>query len=560
MFGPETQPISAIVRVAVPSPASGWGVGLHNLDIGTTARRPAAKMTRPTPNLDFLGGAVQPRQPVQRNLDSALRVVAGVLILALIVILTFVPLSQNDFWLQAAVGRIIVQTGDIPRTVLFPFTWAQNNAFYPHEWLPSVGFHLLIDALGYDRLLFVLGGLGLLLLGLSFALAFRLSRSLGAALLFSCMAMAVANYRHFMRPEIFALVLFVLTLHCLTGYQRHRDRRRLLWCLPLAIVWANSHGSFVLGPIVASIFAFGEAIEEVRLNAATTWTRRVQSGAVAGLPYLLAALAMTVVSLVNPLGVEVFRFVWAVSSSGVFKAGIAEWQPTFSNPFMTSPGFWIFMGCLAVTLTTVVAYRRRLTATDLLLLLAFLLIAATRLRYIVWFGFVAMLVCSRLVGAGAWRPAWERATLIASTAAAAIGLAMAVQFGNAYRAYPYFTESVDLTEPMINFLSKEELKGNVFNSYELGAELIYRAYPRLRPSMDSRADSYGEAYFVMQLNFLADEKALSAFTTDFDVRYMLLLWRDFELLKKMPSLRANWKLHFADHKAVLLVREPNAAK
>jgi hypothetical protein len=510
--------------------------------------------------LDLPGGATPPSLPAHRNLDSALRVAAAVLVLALIAILTFVPLSQNDFWLQAAVGRIIVETGDIPRTVLFPFTWAQSNDFYPHEWLPSVGFHLLIDALGDERLLFVLGGLGLLLLGLSFALAYRLSRSLGAAILFSCMAMAVANYRHFLRPEVFALVLFVLTLHCLTGYQRHRDQWRLVWCLPLAMVWANSHGSFVLGPIVASIFAVGEAIEAARHDAASTWKRRAQTGALAGLPYMLAALAMTVISLINPLGVEVFRFVWAVSSSETFKRGIAEWQPTFSNPFMTDPGFWIFMGCLAVTLAMAVAYRRRLTATDVLLLLAFLLIAVTRLRYIVWFGFVAMLVCSRLVGAGAWRPAWERATLVASTAVAGVGIALAVQFGNAYRAYPYLAESLNLTEPMINHLSKEEFKGNVFNSYELGAELIYRAYPRLRPSMDSRADSYGEAYFIMQLNLLVDEKALNAFTTDFDVRYMLLLWRDFELLKKMPSLRADWKLHFADHKAVLLVREPNAAK
>jgi hypothetical protein len=517
-------------------------------------------MNRTTLNLDP-GSTVLTSSPVRREvLYRCLRVAAGVLVCALVAILTFVPLSQNDFWLQAAVGRIIVETGEIPRTVLFPFTWAQHNAFYPHEWLPSIAFHLLIEALGYDRLLFVLGGLGLLLLGLSLALALRLSRSLGPAILFAGMAMAVANYRHFMRPEIFALVLFVLLLHCLTYYQERRNWQHLLWCLLLAIVWANSHGSFVLGPIVALIYALGEAIEVARYDAESLWAKRVRSGVVAGLPYICAALAMTVVSLANPLGVEVFRFVWTVSSSEAFKAGIVEWQPTFSDPFMTFPGFWIFIGSLALTLSVMAVYWRRLTATDILLLLAFLVIAVTRLRYIVWFGFVAMLVCSRLVGSGAWRPAWERATLIASAAAAAVGIALAVQFGNAYRAYPYFARSLDLTEPMIDLLSKEEIKGNVFNSYELGAELIYRAYPRLRPSMDSRADSYGEAYFVMQLNLLVDEAALGAFTTDFDVRYMLLNWRDFELLKKMPSLRRNWKLHFADHKAVLLVREPGAAK
>ena len=109
---------------------------------------------------------------------AALRVAAVVLAIALISILTFVPLSQNDFWLQAAIGRIILQTGEIPHTVLFPFTWVRDNAFNAHEWLPSIAFYLLDKTLGYERLLFVQGALGLILFGLCAVLAFRMSRSL----------------------------------------------------------------------------------------------------------------------------------------------------------------------------------------------------------------------------------------------------------------------------------------------------------------------------------------------------------------------------------------------
>jgi hypothetical protein len=498
-------------------------------------------------------------EPMKRRFTEAqtsafLRVSAAVLALALLSIVTFVPLSQNDFWLQAAIGRIIVQTGEIPRTVLFPFGWVQNNAFYTHEWLPSIGFHLLIEWLGYERLLFVQGALGLILFGLCFGLAFRLSRSIGASILFATMAMAVANYRHFLRPEIIALVLFVVELHWLTHYQQHKNGRTLLWCVPLAAVWANSHGSFVIGPIVVSIFAFGEGIEAIRRGELLPSRLRVQKGLVEAAPYLAAAVAMLLVSLANPLGPQIFHFVLSVSGSEAFKLGIGEWQPTLSDPFMGHPGFWIFIGCLALTVAMAATFWRRLTATDVLLWLAFLIIAMTRLRYIVWFGFVAMFVCSRLAGAGSWRPAWERAALGMSTLACAMGIALALQFGNAYGAYPYFARSLDLTEPMIEQLSKPAMTGNVFNSYELGAELIYLTYPRLRPSMDSRADSYGESYFLMQLNFLEDEAPLRAYLADFDVKYMLLTWRDFELLKKMPGLKDSWKMQFADHKAVLMVR------
>ena len=50
---------------------------------------------------------------------------------------------------------------------------------------------------------------------------------------------------------------------------------------------------------------------------------------------------------------------------------------------------------------------------------------------------------------------------------------------------------------MIAQIEQFDMKGNVFNSYELGAELIYRAYPRLRPMIDSRIDSYGDEYFLL---------------------------------------------------------------
>jgi hypothetical protein len=481
-------------------------------------------------------------------------VTAVVLLVALVCILTFVPPGQNDFWLQAAVGRIVLQTGDIPRTVLFPFSWAQNNAFYPHEWLPSVAFHLLVEHLGYERMVFVQGALGLLLLGLCFALAWRLTRNLGPALLFAGMAMTVANYRHYLRPELLALVLFVLELHLLTQFRLRRQRWALIGCILLGLSWANSHGSFVLGPVLAGIFALGEAIEAARRDP---WPWRIstwRAALAAGAPYAAAAASMLIVSLANPLGIDVYRFVWTVSNSAVFKEGIYEWQSTFSPFFIALPGFRIFIGCVVLTLAVIVWRRRQLTATDVLLLLVFLLVASVRLRYVVWFGFVAMVVCSRLLGAAAWKPAWERAALGMTAVAGAAGLSLALAFGNAYRAYPYYTASSDLTEPMIGQLSAPGVAGNVLNSYALGAELIYRFYPRLRPSMDSRADSYGEAYFVMHNNFFLEERTLNAFVDDFGVRYMLLTWNDFELLKKMPGLRDNWKMQFADHKAVLLVR------
>jgi hypothetical protein len=153
----------------------------------------------------------------------------------------------------------------------------------------------------------------------------------------------------------------------------------------------------------------------------------------------------------------------------------------------------------------------------------------------------------------------ERATLAGVVVASGIGMALANQFGNARGSFPYFSPSHNFSEPMIAMIERDSMRGNVFNSYELGAELVYRAYPRLRPSIDSRIDSYGDDYYMSLTTILVDEPRLSRFLTTHDVNYMLLLWRDFNYLKGMKSLQdAGWRTEFADHKAVLLTRKVRA--
>jgi hypothetical protein len=486
------------------------------------------------------------------SINSLARVGALVLALVLISILTFVPSNQNDFWVQAAVGRIVTETGEIPKTVLFTYTWAKDQAFFPHEWLPSVVFYLLEEHLGHDRLVLVVGLVGWVLFALSFGLAWRVSRSFGVSLALASTAMLVANYRHFLRPELFALVLFLAYLHLLEHYRQTRRPWALLCCVPLAVVWANSHGSFVLGPIVALIFAAGEGLERARAAGSSTWRERASAVFNGGAAYAVTAMVMVIATMANPRGLDTYYYVWELSNSSVFKASIQEWHPTFSRLFIPTRGFRIFVVAVAVTALVVARRWRRLRATEGLLLLAFLAMASVSLRYVVWFGFVAMLVCARL--AAGVPPRGEKALIAFVAGVSALGIGLALRFGNAHGAFPYHAGSEEFSEPMLEQLSRPEVQGNVLNSYTLGAELIYRAYPRLRPSIDSRADAYGEAYTLMHVGLLGDEKALTAFTDDFDVRYILVTWSDFEALKNMPSLRAAWEMQFADHKAVLLRR------
>jgi hypothetical protein len=489
------------------------------------------------------------------NGASVMPAIAAVMLVAWMLLLNTVPLASNDLWLQLKIGQMTLESGSIPQTVLFPFTAVRDNVFTAHEWLPSIVFFELSRVRGVDRLMFVQGAIGLLQFGLSYVLARRLSGSVGCGLLMAALAMATANYRYVLRPEIFALLLLVSLLIVLTRYREDQRATVLVWTVPLALVWANCHGSFLLGPVIAAVFALGEGAQAALQARSIALPARLKQGLRVGAPYAFVVAAMLLASVVNPRGPNLLRFAFDVQASAAMQTLIKEWLPTFHPLFMIEPAFWIFVLVGLMSLAVIVALWRQLTVTDALLFLLFAGLALQRNRHIVWFGFVALAVCAHLVGRA--HAARDRETPLqgAALALAVLGITLCMVFGNARGAFPFGSPSQNFSEAMITELAKPELSGNIYNSYELGSELIYRDWPRLKPVIDSRIDSYGDDYFLFTRQLLVNEHLMTMFLSEYGVNDMLLLRRDFDnRVKQMPGLAKAWHVRLADGRMLLLER------
>jgi hypothetical protein len=472
-----------------------------------------------------------------------------------VLLLNAVPVASDDLWWQIKVGQLTLENGAIPRTLLFPFTEARNLSFTAHEWLPSILFFEWVRAFDESGLTLMQALFALLQAALCFMLARLLSRSNGVALLATGLAMLAVNYRYVLRPELFALVFFVLTLIVLSRYRLFQRPGVLFWTIPIGLLWANCHGSFLLGPAVAAVFAAGESAQAALRPDAGASRGRLRQAAWAGLPYAAVAAGMLLASLVNPRGLELLRFAFQVQASEAMKSFIKEWLPTFHPLFMMEPGFWIFAAVGLLSLGLIVANWRAVTLTDILLFVPFACLASQRNRHIVWFVFVALTVCSVLIGRRALTAKREAHIQVAGGVLALIGVVVVLTFGNTRGAFIYEAPSNNFSAPMAKELSDPGLSGNVFNSYELGSELIYRDWPRLRPSIDSRIDSYGDADFLRQQHMLNDPALLGPFLSSYGVNHMLLLRRDFYgHVSLMPQIRRDWHIRFADFKMVLLER------
>jgi hypothetical protein len=486
----------------------------------------------------------------KKNKGSWLNAALTAATIVVVALLCFVPVSSNDLWLHAAIGRIIWTTGEIPRTALFPFTEASQFPFHAHEWLVSLLLYSLVKYLGIDALVFVKGLLGLALFGLCARLAHRLTGRFTETLLVALAVMIVVNFRFFLRPELFALFFTLAVLWLMIEYRAQRRWFYLLACGPLAALWANCHGSFPLALVVGTIFACGAALEALRAQAGA----RLRASVRAARPYLLATALMALATLLNPYGAQLYRFVWELQNATFIRSYVYEWLPTFSPLFVESRGFWAFAGYLALAAPLLYAGRKGVTPAGWLLLLAFGYLAIGALRHIAFFAIVSIYPLSGAIAALAPRidrSVYARGTVLGILVASA---GLLVRFGNLNAAYPYYVQSHYFSKGLVDYLDNKRARGNVLNSYELGAELIYRFYPRLKPAIDSRVDVYGEKYLLDLLRLNSDERALRQFVNRYQVGYILLTWRDFnEGIRRMPDIRKDgWHVAFADQNAVLL--------
>lgn len=477
-----------------------------------------------------------------------LRILVTALAICLILFISTTRQVANDFWLQVKIGELIAHTHTIPATVLFPFTEIQTAPFNAHEWLSSLAFYGLLQAVDEDQLAFVNGLLGLALFALTVWMALR--RSGGAfpwALALGLLAIFAENYRHALRPELLSLLLLLVCLIILDDLQKRITWWGITSYLVATIIWTNVHGSFVLAPLLTALCGMGYFIETLfQINQRTHAWRMTQR-------FALLTVAIGATTLINPFGVEIWEFVVGFVGASEAKNEIIEWIPTFDPRIWVVTGVWIGLTIGLIGLGWMWHQRAKTSWSDKLIFLMFLVLGMKTNRFLVYVGIALAYGISPSIASHRLNEIRGYQVTGAMVLIAAIWV---WRFGNASGSYPHSTpDPTQFSTALIKTLANRELRGNVLNSYDLGAELIYRTYPRLRPSIDSRIDSYGDEYFHTHENMYQDAILFSDFIRRHNVTYLLLNRSDLgTLIKAQKETLLGWDILLFDEKAILLHR------
>jgi hypothetical protein len=398
--------------------------------------------------------------------------------------LALFPITSVDAYYHLAVGKRILETGEIPSRGVGSATFGVEP-WHDNEW----GFQVLAAALGEterDRdgvlVLTSRGRISLILMRAAFlalALGFfsaslrRMDVSpLGRALSVWLLAfLTFGNLFWDVRPQIVSYALFAAVLWLL-----EEDRVGRRFAVPAILastaLWANVHAAFPVGVVLVGVEAAGSLWDGRRDHAVR---RR-------GFRLLAAAMLMPFAAALNPHGVDQVVHPLRYMLEPEIHAGNAEWFPP---DFQRLP---LFLGTLV---WAVVSWGRArpLRVAEMLRIGAFFVLMTTALRHLPFAALVLVAAGGR-AGTSAWRldrvPRW--------VGAAALALAIVALSGAKFVGlFPRFEEATvrPMPERAVRFLVRESVEGNGFNAYRFGGFLMFRMYPEERVFMDGRNDLYG---------------------------------------------------------------------
>lgn len=228
-------------------------------------------------------------------------------------------IADPDLWGHLRFGLDAIR--DRGLTSVDPYSFTSDLPWINHEWLSETAMGAAYLAAGFPGLLGLKIALVVSALGL---LAWHARQAATPAKWWILAATAVfsAPVTMTLRPQLWT-VLFLAVITTTTGWSTRR--LAVLWPL-VFVLWANTHGGWIVGLGVVGAWIVGTALD-------TRSLRRVWP--LAGILSLCVAA-----TLVTPYGLDLWRFIG--ETVGVDRHDITEWRPIWME------GATVWLGSLVI--------------------------------------------------------------------------------------------------------------------------------------------------------------------------------------------------------------------
>jgi hypothetical protein len=505
--------------------------------------------------------------------QKLLKIIVFVLILGFYASFLFVKIettsSDNDAGLYISDGRLIWQEKELFRTNPYSFV---ETAFpiVNHHWLSSVSFYLVDKSFGFDGLTVFKSIILLSAFSLLFWVAKR-KTDFWLVAAASLPTILILTNRVRIRPEMFSYLFIALFLYFLIYLEEHPESRKIYWLIPLQALWVNFHIFFFVGIALVGGFIF----EKIVLNFKTFWRDKAVQRLLIILPILVMAC------FVNPNGLDGVLAPMRSHSYDTFT--VNENQPLFNLKanFLT----WDILGSAFVPMVIIflvsLFFAFRSFGGDkkrpVFYLLAGLGSAAAGLIYVRLITLFALMFLPAASGnfngvylkirdylSKKWPNAAKILSYILISAIIAIFpfWAYRLNANQAERGYKakWGVGLSRYSDDSAQFFRENNLKGPIFNDYDIGGYIVYHFFPKEKVFVDNNgADSYPVEFFNdIFMPALSDEIKWKETEEKYKLNSIFISIRDGSpeagsfLWRRLHD--PSWSLVYADTYAVIFLK------
>jgi hypothetical protein len=443
-------------------------------------------------------------------------------------------LADPDTYWQIKIGQWILDTGSLPRTDAFSFTMS-GQPWISTQWLAQVCYAAAFLLAGWAGPVVLTAAS----IAAAFAiLAWFLGRRLDAAkaLILLMAALAIASPHFLVRPHALAMPVMVAWIAALIA-AADRGEAPSFWLLPLIALWANLHGSFILGLALIGPIAL-DVVLKVDASARMSLLLR----------WFLFGLAALAASCMTPYGFDALLAARNILSLGAALPLITEWRP------MDFSRLGAFEVCLLLGIGAALLKGLTLPLMRIVLVLGLLHMALANIRNATVLALLLPMVLAAPLAAQLGRP--QVASPKSASSRSVVGWAagvLVVALTLAVFAMGRYAPPSGLA-PAVAAL-KERGVSRVLNDYDFGGYLIWAGVP---VAIDGRTELYGERFMVELDN------AMTLKSPDVLFNLLKLHRIDATLLRRTTPAALlldhvdGWKKVFADDDVVAHVRDPSA--
>ena len=482
---------------------------------------------------------------------------AGLAFLATVFFLSVIKIEDTDAWMHLSLGRLIWQTKGLPALESFVYT-ATDLPFLYSSWLFGVAYYLAYQTLNVYGVILLKATVVTAGFAVLFRDALRPYRNAVISIVVLSVIVMMTRHRFVERPDTFLMLFLSFSVFSINALVY--DNKKYIYLLPLThLLWANSHSSIVLMFIPFLAFLVGGSLQ-LHLSKDRSFFFGTPSSS--HLKTILAVFAASfAASLISPYFFSQYLFGSGVMSTPFFKQEIielsaAKWQVTK----------WPFVMAGAVIVSFLIN-RKRFSLPDLLLVLPFVILPFTAMRFIFLQGVIAGPVIARnLSSAFQGRSPWL--SLSKKPVAAALALWIAVYtigtYTNVFRCMdseptPGFGFShAAVPEDALQYMDRAGIEGRIFNVFHWGGYIAWRDGSRRPIFIDPRGNI---PYDLLEksLTILNDRKVLDELDAKYDFQAILTLFPNTSLSRDFdgyPALWDNndWALVYWDDRALLFVK------